>query len=147
MPAFLQQHPEIKYAGYDIVDELVAQNRRTQADRIFRVLDVTTQIPPYADLLFSKDLVNHLLERDVWSALANMIRSGATYLMITSNADPLPNEELSENVAGASRPLNLQIAPYNFPPPLYDDGYLAMWRTKDLAFILTENPDLNQSSP
>jgi hypothetical protein len=136
MPLFLEQHPELTYKGYDIVDALVVRNRRAHPDRVFHVLDITTETPDRADLLFSKDLVNHLLERDVWSAVANMVRSGTTYLMITSNSDPVPNEELPENVGGASRPLNLQIAPYDFPPPIYDDGYLVMWRTTDLAFVL-----------
>lgn len=136
MPHFLAEHPHVDYAGYDIVTPLIAANRKTYTGRRFHVLDITRKMPERADLLFSKDLVNHLMERDVWRALANMVRSGATYLMITSNADPVPNAELPKNLGGVSRTLNLQIAPYDFPPPIYDDGYLAMWKTADLAFVL-----------
>lgn len=136
MPLFLADHPDVDYAGYDIVDSVIRQNRQRHPERAFSVLDITRDIPPRADMVFSKDLVNHLLERDVWRTLANMIRSGATYLMITSNRGPVPNEELPRDFGGVSRPLNLQIAPYDFPPPLYDDGYLAMWRMEDLGFVL-----------
>lgn len=136
MPEFLMAHPEIAYTGYDIVDDLVSENRRRYPDVSFCSLDITTQVPARADLIFSKDMVNHLLDDDVWKAIANMIRSGAGYLLITSNSDPVPNEELPCNIGGMSRVLNLRVAPYDFPPPLYDDGYLALWRTKDLAFVL-----------
>ena len=136
MPRFLEERPEVGYVGYVIVAPLIAANRMAYPERTFRVLDITRKVPKRADLLFSKDLVNHLLERDVWRAVANMVRSGATYLMITSNGDHVSNAELPENVGGMSRLLNLQAAPYDFPPPIYYDGYLAMWRTEDLAFVL-----------
>ena len=136
MPAFLSDHPDIDYVGYDIVDEMIAANRAIHPEHRFVVLDITRRPPDQADLIFSKDMVNHLLERDVWRALANMVRSGSTYLLITSNDDPGPNADIQENFGGLSRILNLRIAPYDFPPPLYDDGYLALWRIADLKFIL-----------
>lgn len=136
MPEFLEKHPSVAYAGYDIVGGLVSQNRKSHPSVKFYVLDITEQVPPRADLIFSKDLVNHLLDRDVWKALANMIRSGATYLMITSNSVSTPNEDLPRNVGGMSRLLNLRTEPFSFPTPIYEDGYLAVWRTEDLVFVL-----------
>lgn len=136
MPEFLEKHPLVAYAGYDIVGGLISQNRKSHPAAKFYVLDITEQVPPRADLIFSKDLVNHLLDRDVWKALANMIRSGATYLMITSNSVSTPNEDLPRNVGGMSRLLNLRTEPFNFPTPIYEDGYLAVWRTEDLVFVL-----------
>lgn len=136
MPEFLEAHPDIDYYGYDIVSELISKNRHTYPEWDFEVLDLTRKAPPQADLIFSKDLLNHLTERDVWRALANLVLSGSTYVMATSNGVPIPNVDLSKNVGGASRVLNLQTPPYSFPPPLYDDGYLAMWRTTDLVFVL-----------
>ncbi|MEW6538096.1 MAG: class I SAM-dependent methyltransferase [Pseudomonadota bacterium] len=136
MPEFLEKHPSVAYAGYDIVGGLVSQNRKSHPAVKFYVLDITEQVPPRADLIFSKDLVNHLLDRDVWKALANMIRSGATYLMITSNSVSTPNEDLPRNVGGMSRLLNLRTEPFSFPTPIYEDGYLAVWRTEDLVFVL-----------
>lgn len=103
MPLLLKEHPEIDYRGYDIVKPLITANRKAHPHRRFRVLDITKKPPERADLIFSKDLVNHLLERDVWRALANMVRSGATYLVVTSVTDAVANVDLSENVGGASR--------------------------------------------
>lgn len=136
MPEFLEKHPSVAYAGYDIVSGLISQNRKSHPAVKFYVLDITEQVPPRADLIFSKDLVNHLLDRDVWKALANMIRSGATYVMITSNGVSTPNEDLPRNVGGMSRLLNLRTEPFSFPTPIYEDGYLAVWLTEDLVFVL-----------
>jgi len=135
MPTFLEQHPGISYAGYDIVDEIIAGNRARHQERSFTQLDITRETPGYADLVFSKDMLNHLTDKDCWAALANMVRSGATYLMATSNAG-FENEDLPLDFGGMSRLQNLRAAPFNFPEPLYEDGYLAMWRTADLSFLL-----------
>lgn len=118
------------------MDAVISNNRKSHRSTSFNVLDITTEIPPRADLVFSKDLVNHLLDADVWRSVANMVRSGSTYLMITSNGVSTPNEDLPRNIGGMSRLLNLRKPPFDFPLPLYDDGYLAMWRTEDLAFVL-----------
>lgn len=140
MPEFLEKHPSVAYAGYDIVGGLISQNRKSNPAFNFHVLDITEQVPPRADLIFSKDLVNHLMDKDVWKALANMIRSGSTYVMITSNSVSTPNEDLPRNVGGMSRLLNLRTAPFSLPTPVYEDGYLAMWRTEDLVSVLDQKP-------
>jgi len=132
MSLFLEDHPEIDYVGYDIVDELVAQNRAANPHRRFQVLDITADTPPPADLMFSKDLVNHLFERDVWSALRNMAASGSRYLMITSN-NGHANTELELLTPRSSRHLDLSAWPYLLAEPVYADGYLSMWRTEDVA--------------
>jgi len=140
MPEFLEKHPSVAYAGYDIVGGLISQNRKSNPAFNFHVLDITEQVPPRADLIFSKDLVNHLMDKDVWKALANMVRSGATYVMITSNSVSTPNEDLPRNVGGMSRLLNLRTEPFSLPTPVYEDGYLAMWRTEDLVSVLDHKP-------
>ncbi len=132
MGLFLEDHPGIDYVGYDIVDALVAQNRAANTDRRFEVLDITVEVPPPADLMFSKDLVNHLFERDVWSALRNMAASGSRYLMITSNTG-YENSELELLTPRSSRHLDLAAWPYLLPEPVYADGYLSMWRTEAVA--------------
>jgi hypothetical protein len=137
MPAFLEQHPEVAYAGYDIVPALIEENRRRYPGRRFELLDITSQAPKRADLLFSKDLVNHLAERDVWAALGNMVRSKATYLMMTTNRGS-KNVELLPGQAHASRLLDLEAAPYSMPPPLYGDHYLLLWPCDAVAKRLRE---------
>jgi len=138
MPLFLDKHPDVAYAGYDIVDEIIAGNRARHPKRSFTQLDITRDVPARADLVFSKDMLNHLTDRDCWAALANMVRSNSTYIMATSNAG-FENEDLPLDFGGMSRLLNLRAAPFSLPQPIYEDGYLAMWRTSDLAFVLNRD--------
>ena len=138
MPTFLDAHPSIGYVGYDVVPALIAQNRQWFPDRDFRLLDITEAVPDAADLLLCKDLLNHLSEVDVRAALANMIRSGSTYLLLTSNRG-FTNEELGAEQPHASRFLNLEAPPYALPPPLFGDHYFLLWRGADLQAWLDDD--------
>jgi hypothetical protein len=133
---FLKTRPGIDYVGYDIVDSLIAQNRVRHPDRRFEVLDITSGGPPAVDLIFSKDLINHLFERDVWAALENMVASRSRWLLVTSNTGA-ENRELELLTPRSSRLLDLRAAPYGFPEPTYADHYLSLWRLADLAPVLT----------
>ncbi|MFC5345266.1 trans-aconitate 2-methyltransferase [Brevundimonas staleyi] len=135
---FLRDRPQVDYVGYDIVAPLIAQNRAAHPGRRFEVLDIVTEVPAPADLIFSKDLVNHLYERDVWATLRNMSASGARWLMITSNTGA-PNKELTLLRSGASRELDLQTAPYSLPTPVWSDHYLSLWRAEDVAARVAEH--------
>lgn len=129
---FLETRPDVDYIGYDIVEPLIAENRARHPDRRFEVLDITAQSPAPADLVFSKDLVNHLYERDVWATLRHMASSGSRWLMITSNTG-YPNQELDLRLPGASRELDLQAAPYSLPAPLWSDHYFSLWTAETVA--------------
>lgn len=129
---FLDDHPAISYVGYDVVDEVIKQNALRHPERVFVTLDVTQQAPGQADLVFCKDLINHLLERDVWSALANIVASGSRYVLITSNKG-FSNSELNLTRPGASRLLDLTLPPYNLPPPIQGDHYLSLWSVAQIA--------------
>jgi hypothetical protein len=137
MPVFLEQHPEVSYVGYDVVPQLIEGNRRRYPGRRFELLDITRQVPKRADLLFSKDMVNHLFERDVWAALKNMVASKSTYLMITTNRGS-ENVDLTPGHAAASRLLDLEAAPYSMPAPLYGDHYMLLWPREAVAQRLSE---------
>jgi len=129
---FLNEFPKIGYRGFDIVDPLIERNRQLFPQFNFGVLDVTSDIPPKADLIFCKDLVNHLTHSDIARAVGNMKASGSTYLLATNNFG-FQNVELPENTGGASRHLDLTAAPFNFPAPIWNTHYLALWRLADLA--------------
>ncbi len=135
----LADHPGIDYVGYDIVEPLIARNARLNPGRSFVTLDIVTEIPPPADLILCKDLVNHLYERDVRSALRNMVASGSTWLLITSNTG-YENLELEMLAPGASRELDLAAPPYDLPPPAYGDHYLSLWRLEDVGRALAMSP-------
>ena len=133
----LEARPGIDYVGYDIVENLLAGNREKFPGRRFELLDIVVEAPPAADLIFCKDLVNHLFEADVWKALANMAASGSRWLLITSNAG-YENVDLELRTPGSSRELDLATAPYALPDPVTSDHYLALWRMEDVARRLEE---------
>lgn len=128
---FLDRHPEIAYRGFDVVPALVRANRRKAPVRRFDVLNVVTSVPPAADLIFCKDLLNHLTFQDVASALRNMARSGSKLLLASNNFGHV-NTELAEDLDGHSRHLDITAAPLNFAEPIWNSGYLGLWRLADL---------------
>lgn len=132
MPELLEAHPQLDYIGYDVVTPLILANRERHPARTFAVLDITTEIPRRSDLIFSKDLLNHLCHDDVWAALENMVASGSSYLLATNNRG-FENEELEADVTNASRHLDLFAEPFAMPEALYADHYLVLWDREALA--------------
>jgi glycosyltransferase involved in cell wall biosynthesis len=134
----------IDYFGADIVPQLIEANQRkySRPGRAFGLLDVVKDPLPRTDLVFSRDLLVHLSERDIRSALENILDSGATYLVATT----FPSRDKNVDIpTGPWRPLNLQRPPFSFPPPLrlinerceeegglWADKCLGVWKLSDL---------------
>ncbi|MES2834118.1 MAG: class I SAM-dependent methyltransferase [Pseudomonadota bacterium] len=131
MPEYLDQNPGVEYVGYDVVPALIAENRAKFPGRRLEVLDITRRRPARADLVFSKDMFNHLPLDDIWAALENMVASRPRYLLLTTNKG-FENIELEPTQPHASRHLDLQAAPFLLPEPLYGDHYLLLWRREDV---------------
>src|SRR5579871_6108869 len=78
--------PVESYIGLDVVPQIV----RRCADLYgedgveFRVADIVKRRPPKVDLVFCRDLLVHLSDRDVRKALRNIIRSGSRWLLTTT---------------------------------------------------------------
>lgn len=137
--------PPIDYFGADIVPQLIEANQRnySRPGRAFGLLDIVKDQPPKADLVFSRDLLVHLSERDIWSALQNIFDSGAKYLVATTFTSRDKNVDIP---TGLWRTLNLQRPPFSFPPPLrlinerceegdglWADKCLGVWKVSDLT--------------
>jgi glycosyltransferase involved in cell wall biosynthesis len=134
----------VDYFGADIVPQLIEANQRkySRPGRAFTLLDVVKDPLPNSDLVFSRDLLVHLSEQDIRSALANIIESGAKYLVATTFTSRDKNVDIE---TGQWRPLNLQRPPFSFPPPLrlinerceegdglWADKCLGVWDINDL---------------
>ncbi|HVT57170.1 MAG TPA: class I SAM-dependent methyltransferase [Thermoanaerobaculia bacterium] len=132
--------PIESYLGVDIVAAVIEANRRLYGDprRTFLRLDLLRDPLPAADLVLCRDCLVHFSYRDAASALRAFRRAGAAFLLTTTFPERRANRDI---VTGEWRPLNLQIAPFNFPPPLalvtedytgdegqYRDKSLALWR-------------------
>ena len=134
----------VEYVGADIVPELIAETsaRHAGPGRKFLTLNLTADPLPKADLLMCRDCWVHLTAGDIAQAIANIRRSGITYLLATTFTRHAVN---GEKIRGKFRMLNLQVAPFCFPAPLEvitednlesshaDAGKsLALWRVADL---------------
>ncbi len=133
-----------RYVGADIVADMIGVNKskfgRSGID--FVCLDLSKDKLPKVDLVFSRDCLVHLSFEDASQMLSNFKSSGATYLLTTTFTDRSSNLDLG---SGFWRPLNMQRAPFNFPPPiklinegctegnnLFTDKSLGLWRLQDI---------------
>ena len=134
----------IDYVGADLLPELVARAACAHGapGREYLVLDLTTSPLPAADLLLCRDALVHLSFADIGRALANLRRAAIPWLLTTTFPEEPSNEDI---VTGDWRPLNLERAPFHFPPPArllnegctegggrFADKSLGLWRVADL---------------
>ena len=106
----------IDYIGADVVADLIAENAAQYANdrRRFQVIDIANDALPRVDLVFCRDLLVHFSFADALSAIANLKRSGSTWLLTTTFTNRADNVDIE---TGQWRAINLQLPPYNFPPP------------------------------
>jgi SAM-dependent methyltransferase len=136
----------VRYTGGDIVRELVERNRRYESPNVrFEALDLLGGPLPPADLVLCRDCLVHFSFADVFRALGNLCASGGKYLLTTTFPRHRQNRDI---VTGRWRTLNLERAPFHFPPPLkaleegcterkdYADKSLGLWRLDDLKACL-----------
>lgn len=103
---------KIDYIGGDVVGPMIEKNNALyKGDRVsFRVIDITKDELPKVDLIFCKDCLQHLSEKNVLKALDNFKKSGAKYLLLTSYPLTIKNWDIND---GDYRPLNLFLPPFN----------------------------------
>lgn len=131
-----------KYIGADIVRPLIRKNRELYKHD-FRILDLLTDNIPQVDMVFCRDCLVHLSLEDLRMAIANIVRSGSTYLMSTTFPGRANEKVIS---TGQWTPYNLQAAPISLPPPLelvnedcrthypkFNDKSMGIWKVSDLA--------------
>lgn len=136
---------EIKYLGADIVNELISVNATQYgSDNIsFTRTNMITDHLPRVDVILCRDGLVHLSFDDIRRALSNICNSGSTYLLTTTFPARNSNEDIK---TGSWRPLNLQIAPFNFPTPqwiivegctendgAFRDKSLALWEINEIT--------------
>lgn len=134
----------LDYTGGDIVAPLVAANQAKYGnDRTrFTKLDITKDELPAVDLWLCRDCLFHLSEDLVFAALENFARSRVQWLLTSTH----PRAEANTDIpTGSFRLLNLELPPYNFPPPEatmedwiqpYPYRHLALWSRAAVAAAL-----------
>jgi len=139
---------DVDYTGADIVDALVERNahRYGTARRRFVQLNLQADPLPQVDLVFCRDCLVHFPTRGVAAALANIKRSGSTYLLTTTFDERTVNDDIR---VARWRPLNLERAPFRLPPPLrvideecpeaeFRDKRLGLWRIDSIPDVVVD---------
>jgi hypothetical protein len=131
------------YMGGDIVEFLIDQNKKQWPNKEFTVFDLTQDHLPDVDLLFCRDCLFHLSEKDLVKVFDNIRSSSVKYIMTTSyKSGHYSNHDIK---TGSFRPINLELAPFNLPVPVdrLDDGVagavireLCLWHKDDFTDAL-----------
>jgi hypothetical protein len=135
--------PGFEYIGGDIVEFMIERNQSTWPDRKFMVFDLTADPLPRVDLLFCRDCLFHLSEKDLVKVFDNIGSSSVKYVMTTSY---ILSEFDNRNIStGGFRPLRLEEPPFNLPDPMdsLDDGpagkvirRMCLWNKTDFQKVL-----------
>ena len=142
----LTEMPGLLYIGADVVRDIVRMNVDLYSGELrrFVCLNMIVDPLPSADLILCRDGLVHLSFDDIASALHHMRSSGARYLLATTFDAHLSNCDIQ---TGDWRPLNLQLPPLSFPPPIrkvwdgprpdgtYADKMLALYTVADLPAL------------
>mmetsp|Transcript_112734 Transcript_112734/g.352572 ORF Transcript_112734/g.352572 Transcript_112734/m.352572 type:complete len:473 (-) Transcript_112734:174-1592(-) len=114
LPFFVARHPEVTYCGVDIVPEVIEQNRRRYPGVQFVALDAAeAPLPEGADLVFSKETLNHMGVTDAQQALDRFKATGARYLL-TNVHEGAVNEE------GYVKPCYTTYVKYDYELPPFN---------------------------
>jgi len=108
--------PVEKYIGVDVLQELVERNQSQygNAQRSFMHVDMVQDVLPRGDVVLNRDMLIHLSFADISKFLRLLHASGCRYLLTSHFPDQPSNRDIE---TGDWRPVNLEIAPFNFPPP------------------------------
>lgn len=132
----------LTYIGGDIVATLIRSHRRRWPHYRFEVLDLCASTLPTVDVVLCRDCLVHLSEEQIRRAIANLKRSGSTWLLTTT----FPGcEENLDIQTGDWRMLNFELEPWSWPKPErllvegcqesgggYEDKSLGLWRIDSL---------------
>jgi hypothetical protein len=132
------------YLGVDVVRELVQANLKPglPPNHFFACGDITRDVLPRADAILCRDCLVHFPLQTAQETLELLKHSGSTYLITTTFPQWPANKDAR---LGTWRPLNLQAAPFNLPPPAvlmrerapnpddaYNDKSLGVWALADI---------------
>ena len=112
----------ISYIGLDIVKKVIETNlvKRDNMTRLVHADVVSlTQLPGPADLIFSRQMMQHMCNSDVRRVLDLISRSGARFALLThfETDKRMANVDIHCN-SGGYRPQDLLKPPFSLPPPI-----------------------------
>ena len=136
--------PVEKYIGVDIVSNHIERLKNQYIDQKYQFMtaDICEDDLPKVDLIICRDCLVHFSFQNIYKAISNFKKSGATYLLTTTFTNESENSDI---ITGDWRTLNLELPPFNFSKPitvitegclqndgLYRDKSLVLWKLEDL---------------
>mmetsp|Transcript_43948 Transcript_43948/g.73251 ORF Transcript_43948/g.73251 Transcript_43948/m.73251 type:complete len:635 (+) Transcript_43948:180-2084(+) len=126
MPEVLKEVHLESYLGVDIVQEMIDQNKERFASlpfMKFEVLDAVKDPLPKADVIFVRELFQHMLRDTARQAIENMRKSGSRWLVATSFQNTYDNWDTTAMKTKMDMfiywPWNLELAPFEIGKPLF----------------------------
>ena len=129
----------VTYTGVDIVSSVIVKNKRYESPFVkFHHLDLTSSELPRAELVFSRQAMQHLNSEDNIMFLSKLNPLWHTYFMATTY-----DTEKNQNFVRVSGPYNvlnnLREPPYNLSSPLervleqsHTQEYMSLWNVSDM---------------
>jgi len=123
-------HPSVElkqYTGVDIVADLVEyhQSHRKLRDGTpfrpeweFLNVDGVKEVPPQRDLVFTRDLLQHLSPGDITKLIGNLNASGAKYWIVSNFPEVKNSYRRGRDGSWDTHLVNLFAEPYSFPPSI-----------------------------
>ncbi len=134
-----------KYFGFDIVQQIInlCENRYRENKKYqFNQADISKHTLPHVDMILCRDCLFHFSHDDIFKTLSNFKKTNSHYLLTTTFTYTKKNEDIT---TGDWQPLNLELPPFNFPPPqdlliegclqngkMYEDKSLGLWDLKKI---------------
>jgi hypothetical protein len=156
MPLVLEDLPEgFRYVGGDIVPGLVERAAAAHPEHEFQVLDFVSGELPDCELIFCRDVLQHLPIADILEGLRNFSGSGAKYLLATTHPRHSSWGNGRDKRAGQCNDRNLMLGPFNLGDPIAIFGeqdpchkFLGLWELplRDVSGDVIASPPAPGSS-
>lgn len=136
MPAVLDRLPKgFRYVGGDIVPGLIEKLTKKHPQHEFKIVDFVVDELPLCDMIFCRDVIQHLPIKDSIRVLKNFSRSGANYLLTTTHLRRFGWRNARDKRVGQCHDRNLLLKPFRLADPIAlfserDPGhkFLGLWK-------------------
>lgn len=95
------QDKNLKYIGVDVVDEVIKDNRqffRDEKNKLFMILDASSEPLPKCDLIICSGMMEYLPIVNIWPLIENIRDSGAKYVAFDYYHSQINNFLINEDI-------------------------------------------------
>ena len=123
-----------QYTGVDLLPRIIKKLREENFPPAYRfqIGNIVTNVLPPGDALFCRDCLVHLPFSAIHEALRLWKMADFKFIFMTTFPNRTSN---SDCMVGDWRPLNMEIAPFNWPKPLLilNEDYIPPYQDKSIG--------------